>query len=97
MASASWKPITVRSLLELLGAAFTLHPALGEASVIETGAGLRPAFADNIPRLAHRGETTHVNGLYRHGYLLAPALAGQLARQFFQESADDHHCQRRTA
>ncbi|MDA5093679.1 FAD-dependent oxidoreductase [Aliiroseovarius sp. KMU-50] len=95
--SASWKPVTVRSLLELLGAAFTLHPALGEASVIETGAGLRPAFIDNIPRLKQRGETTHVNGLYRHGYLLAPALAGQLARQFFQESQDETACERRTA
>ncbi len=97
--SASWRPITVRSLLELLGAAFTLHPpALGEASVIETGAGLRPAFADNIPRLKQSGDTTHVNGLYRHGYLLAPpALAGQLARQFFQEPADENHSQRRTA
>lgn len=83
--SNSSRAITVRSLLELLGAAFALHPGLGEASVIETGAGLRPAFADNVPRLTHRGRTTYVNGLYRHGFLLAPALADQLARQLFQE------------
>ena len=95
--SASWRPITVRSMLELLGAAFTLHPALGEASVIETGAGLRPAFADNIPALKQQGDTTHVNGLYRHGYLLAPALAGQLARQFFQENTHENYSERRTA
>ena len=83
--SSSWRPITVRSLLELLGAAFALHPGLGEASVIETGTGLRPAYADNLPHLTQQGDTTHINGLYRHGFLLAPALAGQLAAQFCQE------------
>ncbi|UWP92314.1 FAD-dependent oxidoreductase [Aliiroseovarius crassostreae] len=92
--STSWREITVRSLLELLGAAFALHPALGEASVIETGVGLRPAFADNMPRLIQAGDTTHVNGMYRHGFLLAPALAGQLAAQFFQEGSDECHRER---
>ncbi|UWQ92449.1 FAD-dependent oxidoreductase [Rhodobacteraceae bacterium M382] len=95
--SSSWRPITVRSMLELLGAAFTLHPGLGEASVIETGVGLRPAFGDNIPRLSQCGDTTHVNGLYRHGFLLAPALAGQLATQFFQEPSDADYRERTTA
>ncbi|MBY6068294.1 FAD-dependent oxidoreductase [Leisingera aquaemixtae] len=95
--SSSWRPITVRSLLELLGAAFALHPGLGEASVIETGTGLRPAFADNVPRLSHRGDTTHVNGLYRHGFLLAPALAKELAAQFCQDHSHADHCERQTA
>ncbi|WP_264212961.1 FAD-dependent oxidoreductase [Leisingera thetidis] len=92
--SSSWRPITVRSLLELLSAAFALHPGLGEASVIETGAGLRPAYADNVPRLTHRGDTTHVNGLYRHGFLLAPALAKELAAQLCQDHnhADHREC-----
>ncbi|UWQ04946.1 FAD-dependent oxidoreductase [Aliiroseovarius crassostreae] len=94
--STSWREITVRSLLELLGAAFALHPALGEASVIETGVGLRPAFADNMPRLIQAGDTTHVNGMYRHGFLLAPALAGQLAAQFFQEGSDECHRERQS-
>jgi glycine oxidase len=94
--SSSSRPITVRSLLELLGAAFTLHPGLGEASVIETGVGLRPAFADNVPRLTHHDGTTHVNGLYRHGFLMAPALAGQLAMQFFQEHPHADNRERRT-
>ena len=92
--SSSWRPITLRSVLELLGAAFTLHPGLGEASLVETGVGLRPAFADNIPGLRQRGETTHVNGLYRHGFLLAPALAGQLAKQLFQEQSHEDHSER---
>lgn len=68
-------PVTLRSMLELMSAAFALHPALAEAEVLETGSGIRPAFADNLPRLQwHRG-VLHANGLFRHGFLLAPALA----------------------
>ena len=95
--SSSARPITLRSLLELLGAAFALHPGLGEASVIETGVGLRAGFPDNVPRLTWQGDTIHVNGLYRHGFLLAPALAGQLAQQFFQESSHENHRECRTS
>ena len=44
-------PITARSLMELLNAAYALHPAFGEARLVETGTGVRPAFADNLPRV----------------------------------------------
>ncbi|ANK95076.1 thiamine biosynthesis glycine oxidase protein ThiO (plasmid) [Rhizobium sp. N6212] len=73
-------PITARSLMELLNAAYTLNPAFGEARVTETGAGVRPAYPDNLPRVTQEGRTVHVNGLYRHGFLLAPAMAGEVAR-----------------
>ena len=80
-------PISVRSALELLGAAYALHPAFGEAEILETGAGVRPAFPDNLPRVEIRndGRQILVNGAYRHGFLLAPvlahAVAGYLANQ----------------
>ncbi|SFG72767.1 glycine oxidase [Palleronia marisminoris] len=70
---------SVRSVLELLSAAYALHPAFGEAELVEIGADARPAFPDNLPRLVRRGETIHVNGLFRHGFLLAPALARMAA------------------
>jgi glycine oxidase len=73
--------ITARSLLELLGAAYALHPAFGEAEVVEIGTGVRPAFPDNLPRVSRIGGRLYVNGLYRHGFLLAPALARQAAEQ----------------
>jgi glycine oxidase len=72
--------ISARSMLELLGAAYALHPAFAEAQIIEIGTGVRPAFPDNLPRVARVGGVIHVNGLYRHGFLLAPALARQAAR-----------------
>lgn len=67
--------VSVRSALELLGAAYAVHPAFGEARIVEFGSGLRPAFPDNLPRIGIRGGTISVNGLYRHGFLIAPALA----------------------
>jgi glycine oxidase len=67
--------VSVRSALELLGAAYAVHPAFGEARILEFGSGLRPAFPDNLPRIAIDNEKIAVNGLYRHGFLLAPALA----------------------
>ncbi len=67
--------VSVRSALELLSAAYAVHPAFGEARILECGAGLRPAFPDNLPRIQINGRHISVNGLYRHGFLLAPALA----------------------
>ena len=71
--------ITARSLLEMLSAAWALHPAFGEAEVLEIGVDARPAFRDNLPRIRRRGRRIYVNGLYRHGFLLAPALARMAA------------------
>lgn len=78
--SASTRAPTLRSVAELLSAAFALHPAFGEAEVVELGAGLRPAFADNLPQLVQHAGALHLNGFYRHGFLLAPAMAQKAAQ-----------------
>lgn len=74
-------PVSVRSALELLGAAYAVHPAFAEAEVLDLGAGIRPAFPDNMPRAIVRdsGRRIFVNGAYRHGFLLAPVLAKAVA------------------
>lgn len=72
-------PISARSTMELLNAAYALHPAFGEAEIAETGVGVRSAFADNLPRVERAGKNIRINGLYRHGFLLAPAMARQAA------------------
>ncbi len=78
--------ITARSLIELLQGAYAVHPALAEAEVLETGCDVRPAFANNLPRLWRNGKTLHVNGLYRHGFLLAPSLARFAARALLHDT-----------
>ena len=81
--------VSVRSALELLGAAYAVHPAFGEARIVEFGSGLRPAYPDNLPRIGVRGGKISVNGLYRHGFLLAPALA-ELTLNFVERGQIDN-------
>ena len=81
-------PVTVRSALELLGSAYALHPGFAEAEILDMTAGVRPAFADNVPKITVRGRTIYVNGLYRHGFLLAPALA-ELVADYLARGAED--------
>lgn len=71
--------VSARALLELLSAAYAVDPAFAEAEVLEIGVDARPAFADNLPRVLVRGQTLYLNGLFRHGYLMAPVLAQQAA------------------
>ena len=81
--------VSVRSALELLTAAYAVHPAFAEARILEFGAGLRPAFPDNLPRIAINAKRISVNGLYRHGFLLAPALA-ELTLAYVERGAIDN-------
>ena len=81
--------VSVRSALELLGAAYAVHPAFAEARIVEFGSGLRPAFPDNLPRISIDKQKIAVNGLYRHGFLLAPALA-ELTLGYVQRGVIDN-------
>jgi glycine oxidase len=85
--------VSVRSALELLSAAYAVHPAFGEARIVEIGAGLRPAFPDNLPRIDIDGQRIAVNGLYRHGFLLAPAL-GELTAAYVERGEIDNQVMR---
>ena len=83
--SADDGPVTARAVMELLSAAYTLHPALAEARLLATGAGLRPSFPDNLPQIRQAGGRWHVNGFYRHGFLMAPIMAQQLTDTLIHE------------
>ena len=80
--------VSVRSAVEMLNAAYALHPEFGEAEILELGADLRPAFPDNLPAVRRGPDGLMVNGLYRHGFLLAPAMAQQAADLVESEHAD---------
>ena len=79
--SADAGGVSVRSAIELLSAAYALHPAFGEAEILEMSAGIRPAFPDNEPRVVEANGRLYVNGFYRHGYLLAPYFAAKAAER----------------
>ncbi len=93
--------ISARSMMELLNTAYALHPAFAEAEIVEIGAGVRPSFADNLPRIRRRNRAMHINGMYRHGFLLSPALAQMTADillkdAFYPEVMDEDPRQRRS-
>jgi glycine oxidase len=86
--SADAGSVTLRSALELLSAAYMLDPAFGEAEILALGAGVRPAFPDNRPRIIPAKGYIYVNGLYRHGFLLAPVMAEMVA-DYLENGATD--------
>ena len=73
--SEDLSPASVRSTLELLSAAYTVHSGFAEARILEIATQCRPTLPDNLPRIRHLGpRTLQINGLYRHGFLVAPAV-----------------------
>jgi glycine oxidase len=74
-------PISVRTLLGLLSAAHSVLPELAEARVMHTETNLRPALPDNLPHVEHRPGLTRINGLFRHGWLIAPALVDDALKE----------------
>ena len=74
-------PMAVRSALELLSAAYAVHPGFAEADILELNVGVRPAYPDNLPRVQWHNGVLCVNGLYRHGYLVAPAISNCVANE----------------
>ncbi|MET0544172.1 MAG: FAD-dependent oxidoreductase [Variovorax sp.] len=76
--SDDMSPASVRSTLELLSAAYTVHSGFAEARILEIGTQCRPTLPDNLPAIRPLGpRTLQINGLYRHGFLIAPALLDQ--------------------
>ena len=73
--------LSARGWLELGSALYSLHPAFGEARVLRLSAALRPALDDHRPAVVLRDGVWHINGLYRHGYLCAPAVVDELAHK----------------
>ena len=67
-------PVSLRSAVELMAAAHSVLPALAEARVERLDRNLRPALPDNLPRTEVQPGLLRINGLFRHGWLMAPAL-----------------------
>lgn len=81
-------PMTVRSAMELLSAAYSVHSGFAEAHIQQHISQVRPAFSDNQPRINVKNSLIQVNGLYRHGFLISPVVLKQIeqAVQFLLQS-----------
>ncbi|WP_434353836.1 FAD-dependent oxidoreductase [Psychrobacter sp. HD31] len=98
---------SVRSVMELLSALYAVNPAFSQSEIVEIGVDVRPAYPDNLPQIVeeipnhgrghkdrqHKGKRLSVNGMYRHGYLLAPAFA-QIVHDYIVDGMDNRLIQR---
>jgi len=71
--------MSVRSAMELLSAVYTVHSGFAEAHILEMATQCRPTLKNNLPEIKTRkdkglSDLMMINGLYRHGYLISPAV-----------------------
>lgn len=73
--SDDMSPASVRSTLELLSAAYTVHSGFAEGRIVEIATQCRPTLPDNLPAVRLlTPRVMEVNGLYRHGFMISPAM-----------------------
>ncbi len=84
--------VSVRSSLELMSAAYSVHPGFAEARVLEINTQLRPTLADNLPQIqVNSSKLIKINGLYRHGFLISPAVLDCALEWIDHQSTDLAH------
>jgi glycine oxidase len=71
--------MSVRSAMELLSAVYTVHSGFAEARILEMATQCRPTLKDNLPEISIDQKTNQadlmlINGLYRHGFMISPAI-----------------------
>ena len=71
--------MSVRSAMELLSAVYTVHSGFAEARILEMATQCRPTLKNNLPEIKiHKDkglpDLIMINGLYRHGFMIAPAV-----------------------
>ena len=71
--------MSVRSAMELLSAVYTVHSGFAEARILEMATQCRPTLKNNLPEIRtsrNKGlaDLIMVNGLYRHGFMISPAV-----------------------
>ncbi len=78
--SEDMSPISARTVLELLSATYYLHPGFIEARLVKTVVNCRPTLPDHLPKIKYTDGLVAINGLYRHGFLIAPTLVDEVMR-----------------
>jgi glycine oxidase len=78
--SSDLSSISLRTTLELLTAVYSINSNFSEARIIKTVTQCRPTLPDNLPRIKYSAGLIAINGLYRHGFLIAPSLVHDVLR-----------------
>lgn len=86
--------VSVRSAGELMMHAVSLLPAFADAEVIELRSGLMPVLMNGVPKVQVGERVIAVNGLYRYGWMVAPAIAEDLLRVIYTQATKVIHANR---
>ena len=89
--SEDMSPISVRTTLELLSGVYYMHPGFSEARIIKSAVNCRPTLLDHLPKIKYCDGLIAINGLYRHGFLVSPALVDEALRLLTQGVAALHY------
>lgn len=83
--------VTGGALYDLLEGGIELVPGIRELPVQNVGVGFRPGTRDNRPLLGPAGAPgiVYATGHYRHGILLTPVTAQEIARYVLEEERSD--------
>lgn len=73
-------PLSVRTTLELLSGVYYLHKGFSEARIIKSAVNCRPTLPNHLPKIKYTDGFIAINGLYRHGFLVTPALVDEVLR-----------------
>lgn len=78
-------PITIESTLALLAAAVNVHAGFHEAHINAFHAGCRPTMNNHLPFVSEQEGVMHINGMFRHGFLLAPVVVEQVVDKLLEK------------
>ncbi len=81
-------PISLKSLLEIGTSAYAICAGFAEARLISTHAATRPSYKTGLPKVIQSDNLWTINGLYRHGYLLTPALTDKVAQSLLSKHGE---------
>ncbi|MBS1166968.1 MAG: thiO 2 [Proteobacteria bacterium] len=86
--------VSVRSAGELMTHAVSLLPAFADAEVMELRSGLMPVLMNGVPKVQVGDRVIAVNGLFRYGWMVAPAIAEDLLRVIYTQATKVIHASR---
>lgn len=77
-------PIYVKSAMSLMMGAQLVEPRFKDAHIVSTLVGIRPTVSSHVPYVKSEPGRYHLNGFFRHGFLLAPAIVAEVADRLKQ-------------
>ncbi len=84
--SESLQGVTFRSAIDLMSQAVNVHAGFAQANILAFNVGCRPTTIDHMPLVQECDGVTFINGMSRHGFMLAPQLTADIVARWKKAS-----------